>query len=110
MIKRLAFSALFILTVTVAGISSYILLPMDAKTQKNHLKAYGITFWVINNGGEAYWLLNHRGGSFAFVHTPVFESECKIRGVSYEIISNAQFAGLRQEISNSEVNKETIKL
>ena len=110
MIKRLVFSTLFILSVTMAGISSYILLPMDAKSQKNHLKAYGITYWVIDNGGEAYWLLNHRGGSFAFVHTPAFESECKVRGVSYEVMSNAQFAGLRQEISNPEANKETIKL
>lgn len=60
--------------------ASYILLPMDYKSQKNHLKAYGMTYWVINQGIEAYWLLNYRGGSFAFYHTTGFEKECKVRG------------------------------
>ena len=34
----------------------------DAQT--NHLKAYGLTFWVLEQGGKAEWLLNYRGGSF----------------------------------------------
>jgi len=110
MIKRVFFSFLIILSISVSGWASYILLPMDAESQKNHLKAYGIAYWVIENAGEAYWLLNYRGGSFAFAHTAAYESECKVRGVSYEIISNAQFARMRQEISDPEANQETIKL
>jgi hypothetical protein len=37
---------------------------MDASSQKNHLKAYGIAFWVLENNVEIEWLLNYRGGSF----------------------------------------------
>jgi len=103
----------FCLLLLFAGLSlkaSYILVPMEHNVQKDHLKAYGITYWVIDSGVEAYWLLNYRGGAFAFKNVPLFEKECKTRGVSYEIISNAQFAAIRQEISNQEINQEVIKL
>ncbi len=90
--------------------AAYILLPMDEISQKNHLKAYGITYWVLSQGVEAYWLLNYRGGSFAFPYTTVFERECKVRGVSYEILADAQFAAIQEEILNPEVNMDVIKL
>ena len=90
--------------------ASYIVLPMDHKDQTNHLKAYGITYWVLTFEVDAYWMLNYRGGSFAFPHTPKFEAECKIRGVKYEIIPNAQFAAIRREIANPEMNQDVIKL
>ncbi|MBK7221091.1 MAG: asparagine synthetase B [Saprospiraceae bacterium] len=90
--------------------ASYILLPMDYKSQKNHLKAYGMTYWVINQGIEAYWLLNYRGGSFAFYHTTGFEKECKVRGVSYEVIPDAEFIRIRELIADPETNQEAIKL
>jgi len=90
--------------------ASYILLPMEHEEQNDHLKAYGITYWVLNSGKEAYWLLNYRGGSFAFEHNSIFEKECKTRGVSYEVISNGEFAQIRQEIAHPEKNMETIKL
>ena len=46
------------------GYSSYLLIPMDEGKQTNHLKAYGIAFWVLQNDIELEWLLNYRGGSF----------------------------------------------
>ena len=89
--------------------AAYLLIPMDAK-QKNHLKAYGITFWVLENEVEAYWLLNYRGGSFAFRHNVAFEKECLTRGVSYEIIPDAQYNKILLDINNPEVNEDAIKL
>ncbi len=79
-------------------------------TQKNHLKAYGIAYWVINNNIETDWLLNYRGGSFMFKNIKQLENECLIRGVSYEIIADAQAANIIQEISNPEVNMDLVKL
>jgi hypothetical protein len=59
----------------ILGISgakaAYMLIPID-EDQNNHLKAYGITYWVLDQGLEAWWLLNYRGGSFAFQHLPAF--------------------------------------
>ncbi len=90
--------------------ATYILLPMDEVSQRNHLKAYGITYWVISQGVETWWLLNYRGGSFCFAYTPTFEKECKTRGVSYEIIADAQYTNILNEIANPEVNMDAIKL
>jgi len=89
--------------------ASFILVPMDLK-QANHLKAYGIAYWIIDQNIDAYWLLNYRGGSFAFMNTKIFEKECITRGVTYEIISDSEFDRIRAEIANPEINQEVMKL
>ncbi len=89
--------------------SAYILIPMDA-TQKNHLKAYGIAYWVLNNDVEVDWLLNYRGGSFMFKHFKQLENECLIRGVSYEVIADAKSTAILQEIADPQLNMDVAKL
>ncbi len=89
--------------------AAYMLLPMD-EVQRQHLKAYGITYWVLDQGVEAWWLLNYRGGSFAFPHNPLFERECHTRGVNFEVIPDGQFQQILAEISHPEVNQEAMKL
>src|SRR6201994_3307698 len=66
-----------------------ILIPMDEE-QKDHLKSYGIAFWTLKNGEEVDWLLNYRGGSFMMAYHKKIEDECKIRGVSYEVLADAK--------------------
>jgi hypothetical protein len=90
--------------------AAYILLPMEDGAQKNHLKAYGITYWVLQSGVESWWLLNYRGGSFAFPHNKAFEKECLTRGVSFEVIPDGAFNNILQEISDPEANMEAMKL
>ncbi len=90
--------------------AAYLLIPMEHDVQRNHLKAYGITYWVLQNGAEAWWLLNYRGGSFAVKHNPIFEKECITRGVTYEVIADAQFNKILDEIAHPEVNMDAIKL
>jgi hypothetical protein len=88
---------------------SYILIFMD-KTQKNHLKAYGIAYWVLKQNLEVDWLLNYRGGSFSFRHLPLLENELITRGVSYNVISDAQYGQIITEIGNQEANQDVMKL
>lgn len=104
--------ARLILLLTLISIvcrASSILIPMDEE-QKNHLKAYGITFWVLKNGQESDWLLNYRGGSFLMKYTQNLESECKIRGVSYEVVPDAKVTAILNEITDPSVNMEIVKL
>lgn len=89
--------------------AAYMIVQMD-DSQKNHLKAYGIAYWVLEKEVETWWLLNYKGGSFAFQHTPVFEKLCKKRDVSYKIIPDAQFNKIMSEIGQAEVNMEAMKL
>jgi hypothetical protein len=107
--KQLILSLFLLTYLGYKANAAYILVPMDDK-QRNHLKAYGVTYYVLEKEVEAYWMLNYRGGSFAFPHNPLFEELCKIRDVSYEVIADAQFAKIRTEIANPEVNKEVVKL
>ncbi|NNM15082.1 MAG: asparagine synthetase B, partial [Bacteroidia bacterium] len=58
--------------------AAQILIPMD-NSQKNHLKAYGIAYWILEHDIEVEWLLNYRGGSFMCVYSKTFENECIIR-------------------------------
>ena len=106
--KRFLFLGCFIL-ISFHGLSSKILIPMD-DSQANHLKAYGVTFWVLGNGVEAQWLLNYRGGSFMLPNINNIAEECVIRGVSFQVIADVQAAQILNEISDSEVNMESVKL
>jgi hypothetical protein len=89
--------------------ASYLLIPMD-DAQKNHLKAYGITYWVLQNGIEVQWLLNYRGGSFLMQGMKDIENECLIRNVSYEIIADVQAQAILTEIAQPDVNMDAMKL
>jgi len=86
-----------------------MLIPMD-EDQKNHLKAYGIAFWLLEKNQEVEWLLNYRGGSFMLTHSVEAETECKLRGVSYEVITDAKSNGIRAEIANPEKNMNIVSL
>tara|TARA_B110000483_G_scaffold243459_1_gene333383 strand:- start:3600 stop:4856 length:1257 start_codon:yes stop_codon:yes gene_type:complete len=89
--------------------ASKLLIPMD-QSQSNHLKAYGVAFWVLENDLEIKWLLNYRGGSFMLPNAKEIESECVIRGVSYEIIADAQAVAIESEILSPEKNMDLVKL
>jgi hypothetical protein len=78
--------------------------------QKNHLKAYGITYWALKNGLETDWLLNYRGGSFLMKYTQSMESECKIRGVSYEVLADGKVNAILNEVTDPSVNMDMVKL
>jgi len=83
---------------------------MDAVSQTNHLKAYGITFWSLQNGNTAKWLLNYEGGSFLLEDNEAIRNECKIRGVTYQVISDTQAANILEEISSPSKNMEAVLL
>ncbi|MCM5661448.1 asparagine synthetase B [Galbibacter mesophilus] len=92
------------------GFAAYILVPMDAETQKDHLKAYGITYWVLSKNEKVKWLLNYRGGSFLMPDTEEIRKECQIRGVSFEVISDSKTEQMLKEISSPSKNQESVIL
>jgi hypothetical protein len=99
--------ALVLLSFQVSA--SKILIQMD-ETQANHIKAYGIAFWVLQNDIELEWLLNYRGGSFMVANFPDITKECNVRGVSYQVIADIQAQNIYNEIADPEVNMERVKL
>lgn len=83
---------------------------MDAESQKNHLKAYGITYWTLEKQLKVKWLLNYRGGSFLLPDTEAIQQECQIRGVSFEVVSNGKAESILEEIASPSKNMEAIIL
>ena len=101
---------LFILLISFTMKASFILLPMDETTQQNHLKAYGITYWCLDKKYKASWLLNYRGGSFLLPDVEEIRKECQIRGVSFEVLSDAETNSILNDISSPSQNMENVIL
>ena len=106
--SRALWILMLLLSFSVRG--SFILIPMDETTQQNHLKAYGITYWCIDKNYKSSWLLNYRGGSFLLPDAPEIRKECQIRGVSFEVISDAEQVSILNEISSPSQNMEAVIL
>lgn len=84
--------------------AQFILIPMDLK-QTDHLKSYGIAYWILERNVNIEWLLNYRGGSFLFPQSLIFESECRLRGIYYETISSVQVNSIYATIEENNMEK-----
>jgi hypothetical protein len=108
-LKRFLFT-LFFGGMFLLAKANQILIPMD-ESQKNHLKSYGIAFWLLEKQKtEVTWLLNYRGGSFMSPYTNILETECKTRGISFDIITNSEANGIENTIADPSVNMNMVKL
>ncbi len=101
---------ILIFLVSFSAKAAFILLPMEAEGQQNHLKAYGITYWALDKHYKVSWLLNYRGGSFLLPDASEIRKECQIRGVTFEVLSDGQTNGILEEISSPSQNMETVVL
>lgn len=100
---------LICLVISFVASAARILVPMD-ETQKNHLKAYGVAFWVLEKDVPIEWMLNYKGGSFLLPGMSGVENELIIRGVSYQLISDADAARLDRELSSPSANTDMMRL
>ena len=80
-----------------------LLVPMDA-AQGNHLRAYGLTYWVLEGGASAEWLLNYRGGAFLLPDTEAVRREAAFRGVDIEPMDAARLAAMRATIERENMD------
>lgn len=107
-LARLALVGILIMMIVV-GRASSILIPMD-EHQNNHLKAYGIAYFVLQKGLTVDWLLNYRGGSFLITYSPAVVDECTVRGVSFDLVSDVNTNSILMEIANPEVNMNVVRM
>lgn len=103
---------LLLIVLTCFGFSSHankILVPMD-QAQANHMKAYGVAYWVLSQDEPIDWMLNFRGGSFLLPARTGIENELIIRGVSYKMISDADALRYAKELSSPSSNMDMMRL
>ena len=108
-LKKIITLSVFVL-INISYSASIILIPMGENNQTNHLKAYGIAYWILQNDIEVDWLLNYQGGSFLIKNNSSIQEECIIRGVSFNILTNSKVAQIKSNITNPEVNQEIVRL
>lgn len=101
---------LVLILIQTNAFAAKIFIPMDAETQTNHLKAYGVAYEALRKSISVDWLLNYKGGSFGIDQVESIERLCKLRGVSYEVMSDAQYLGILDQIANPDFNGDVIKL
>ncbi|WP_341224628.1 asparagine synthetase B [uncultured Arcticibacterium sp.] len=108
--KRVLLPLIIFLTISGSLRANQLLVPMD-DSQTNHLKSYGLVYWILDSYDlEVDWLLNYRGGSFMFPATQEFINECVIRNISYEVISEADGAQILAFVKNPDANMDAVKL
>ncbi len=99
----------FLILVAKPALAGFLLIPMD-NTQRNHLKAYGATYWAIDKNIESWWLLNYKGGAFLIKESDSMITECSIRGVSFENISDSEAESLINTIKSPSQNMDALEL
>ena len=95
--------------ISFRSFASYILIPMDTY-QNNHLKSYGIAYWILNQNQNIKWLLNYRGGAFLVPNSEQISRECQLRRVSYEVITDSKVTEILNQINSPSQNMEAVIL
>ena len=104
MIHRSFFALVFLVVAPLrVAVAQFLLLPMD-ESQRNHLKAYGVTFQALKNGQKAEWLINYRGGSFLLPDAADLKRRATLDGVTVEPTNDAAVAAIRAEIAGANMD------
>lgn len=107
--KVLAIMVVLLVATSSAVAQDKLLIFMDLQ-QTDHLKAYGIAYWVLTRGLEIDWLLNYRGGSFMMDGYDLIAKECRVRGVAFARISASEAAQVYAEVQREDNNMDVVRL
>ena len=83
--------------------SQKILIPMD-NTQSDHLKSYGLIYWILEKEINVEWLLNYKDGSFILNANNQIINEAIIRGISYSLIDASMINEIYSTIDNNNMD------
>lgn len=82
-----------------------LLIPMD-DSQTDHLRSYGVTYWILDKTGtDVEWLLNYRGGAFLAENLPEIKEKARSAGVTIETLSMAQVDQIYAQIEEENMEK-----
>ncbi|MFM8771503.1 MAG: asparagine synthetase B [Candidatus Kapaibacterium sp.] len=107
--NRLRSTILTLLLALTCAQAQKLMIPMDLE-QTNHLKAYGIVYWILTRDQPVDWLLNYRGGSFVTDYSEAIASECRIRGGFFESLDGASVATIYSEVQSEKSNMDVVRL
>ena len=83
--------------------ANWLLVPMD-ESQSDHLKAYGLTFRVLERGGKAEWFLNYRNGAFLLPGDAGSARDAAIAGITVQPVDDGRVAEIKAELSQGNMD------
>lgn len=102
-----AVSLVVVLLIPAMAGADKILIYMDLE-QSDHLRAYGVAYWALEQGFNVEWLLNYRGGSFMMDASDLIGRRARIMGVGFDIMPPGAVAGVYRTVE--EENMEVVLL
>ena len=85
------------------GAAPWYLIPMD-DVQSDHLKAYGVTYRVLEGGSRAEWFLNYRGGSFLVPGEVGTDRDAALAGVTLEPLDENRLLAIRAQLQQENMD------
>lgn len=73
--------------------------------QTNHLRAYGLAYWSLQQGHQIYWLLNYRAGSFLIPDDARVLRRAAYLGVYTEHVSDSWFQQLKESFKDKNMKE-----
>jgi hypothetical protein len=102
-------SLLLLIILFPLSVAGKVLIPMDLN-QTNHLKAYGIAWWVLRHDITVEWLLNYRGGSFLIDEFPALARECRLRNVSFQQAGSSEVLAIYDQIEQENMDRIRLEM
>ncbi len=102
--KKIIIFLILLFSATFSLNANKLLIYMD-NTQTDHLRAYGLVYWSLQQGDRGEWLLNYRDGSFLIPDTPENREKANLMGVSFTPVSDADLTEIYQIIDNNNMNR-----
>ncbi|RJP26572.1 MAG: asparagine synthetase B [Candidatus Omnitrophota bacterium] len=97
-----------LLLLPLACMADGVLIPMDG-VQTDHLKAYGVTYWALQQKYKCAWLLNYRSGSFlVYDNSGKTFNQTVLHGVTAVVVSDGEIDAIHAQIAQD--NMEVIPL
>jgi len=72
--------------------------------QSDHLKAYGVTYRVLEGGSRAEWFLNYRGGSFLVPGEVGTDRDAALAGVTLEPLDENRLLAIRAQLQQENMD------
>ncbi len=86
-----------------SSVAPWLLVPMD-DAQADHLKAYGLTFRLLERGGRAEWFLNYRNGSFLLPADAATARDAALAGVTTEPLDDGRLVQIRGQLQEGNMD------
>ena len=97
-----------ILSLPRVSASQYLLVEMD-DSQTDHLRAYGLAFFALENSLKVEWLLNFKGGSFLMPLSEIVRLQAVLYGVSLRVIDTVGYQEIKRIIKDNNMHKVTLE-